>query len=105
MRVLRSTPSTAVHSCTRATPAGDVSTRARTGAGPGAVSRGSLAAPLDRPAAMTSALRLNALQPGQIAPMARGVLELDVPYDVLDPFVNPHLPPIVELHKQVSAAN
>jgi len=54
---------------------------------------------------MTSALRLNALQPGQIAPMAEGTLELDVPYDVLDPFVNPHLPPIVELHKQVSAAN
>lgn len=44
-------------------------------------------------------------QPGQIAPMAEGILELDVPYDVLDPFVNPHLPPIVELHKQVSAAN
>lgn len=60
---------------------------------------------MDRPAAMTSALRLNALQPGQIAPMAEGTLELDVPYDVLDPFVNPHLPPIVELHKQVSAAN
>lgn len=42
-------------------------------------------------------------QPGQIASMSRGILTLDVPYDVLDPFVSKSLPPIVELHKAVDS--